>query len=79
MAASRAAAKFGAHLKELRLHLCQKSSESAGVREFVTKHYPSLKASNPTLPVLNSGMQRCSAKAVCKICIWKRSHVLWQA
>ncbi|CAN8011639.1 unnamed protein product [Ixodes pacificus] len=75
MAASRAAAKFGAHLKELRLHLCQKSSESAGVREFITKHYPSLKASNPTLPVLIRECSGVQPKLYARYAFGKESHV----
>ncbi len=55
MSASRLAASSA--LRELRLHLCQKSSASSGAREFVTKHYGAVKASNPRLPVL---VRECS-------------------
>lgn len=44
-------------LKELRVHLCQKSSASAGVREFVEKHYVPLKTANPQFPIL---VRECS-------------------
>lgn len=44
-------------LKELRLHLCQKSSASAGAREFVEKHYVPLKTANPNFPIL---VRECS-------------------
>ncbi|KAJ1981175.1 hypothetical protein H4R33_005299 [Dimargaris cristalligena] len=40
------------NLKELRIHLCQNSPRSQGVRDFITKNYPALKKSNPGLPVL---------------------------
>ena len=44
-------------LKELRLHLCQKSSASAGVREFVEQHYVNLKTQHPNFPLL---IRECS-------------------
>ena len=47
-------------LRELRLHLCQKSSASAGARDFVSKHYSSLKTEQPRLPVL---VRECSGMA----------------
>ncbi|XP_014252968.1 NADH dehydrogenase [ubiquinone] 1 alpha subcomplex subunit 2 [Cimex lectularius] len=46
------AVRFGNHLKELRLHFCQKSESSKGVREFVEKHYVGLKQANPKFPIL---------------------------
>ncbi len=55
MSASRVVASSA--LRELRLHLCQRSSASAGAREFVSSHYSQLKASNPRLPVL---VRECS-------------------
>ena len=57
-----AAARLGAStaLRELRLHLCQKSSASAGARDFVSQHYPSLKSENPQLPIL---VRECSGIA----------------
>lgn len=53
-AAGRAAS---ASLRELRVHLCQKSQASQGVRDFVSKHYAGLKADNPRLPIL---IRECS-------------------
>ena len=44
-------------LKELRLHLCQKSAASAGAREFVEKNYVPLKTANPQFPIL---VRECS-------------------
>ncbi len=44
-------------LKEIRLHLCQKSMASAGAREFVEKHYVPIKKSNPQFPIL---IRECS-------------------
>merc|ERR1712062_64711 len=57
MAASRAALKFPKHLKELRLHLCQKSATSQGARDFVEKHYVGIKQANPSFPIL---VRECS-------------------
>lgn len=51
------AVRLAPTLKELRVHLCQKSSASAGAREFVEKHYVSLKTANPQFPIL---VRECS-------------------
>ncbi|XP_064608610.1 NADH dehydrogenase [ubiquinone] 1 alpha subcomplex subunit 2-like [Liolophura sinensis] len=55
MAAS--ALRFGQHLKELRIHLCQKSAASKGVRDFLERHYVPVKKSNPQVPIL---VRECS-------------------
>merc|ERR1712226_101878 len=47
----------GTALRELRIHLCQKSAASAGVREFVQKSYDPLKTANPKLPIM---IRECS-------------------
>ncbi|XP_060569856.1 NADH dehydrogenase [ubiquinone] 1 alpha subcomplex subunit 2-like [Ruditapes philippinarum] len=52
-----AAVKLGRHLKELRIHLCQKSAASKGVREFIETQYVPLKKSNPKFPIL---IRECS-------------------
>ncbi|CAG8584948.1 5456_t:CDS:2 [Cetraspora pellucida] len=39
-------------LKELRVHFCQTSPESKGIREYIAKNYKSLKAANPHFPIL---------------------------
>ena len=44
-------------LREIRLHLCQKSAASAGVRDFISKHYVDLKKANPKFPIL---IRECS-------------------
>ncbi|KAI0237396.1 NADH dehydrogenase [ubiquinone] 1 alpha subcomplex subunit 2 [Lamellibrachia satsuma] len=56
MAASKAV-KFGQHLKELRIHLCQKSAGSKGARDFLEQFYVPLKQSNPKFPIL---VRECS-------------------
>uniref|UniRef100_A0A4D5R8T7 NADH dehydrogenase [ubiquinone] 1 alpha subcomplex subunit 2 n=1 Tax=Scolopendra viridis TaxID=118503 RepID=A0A4D5R8T7_SCOVI len=51
------AIKLGPHLRELRIHLCQKSDASRGVREFIEKYYVPLKKNNPRFPIL---IRECS-------------------
>jgi len=55
--AAKQALKLGPALKEVRLHLCQKSVASAGARDFVEKHYVDLKLNNPKFPIL---IRECS-------------------
>uniref|UniRef100_A0A8W8LC85 NADH dehydrogenase [ubiquinone] 1 alpha subcomplex subunit 2 n=2 Tax=Magallana gigas TaxID=29159 RepID=A0A8W8LC85_MAGGI len=53
MAANAAKAlRLGPRLKELRIHLCQKTSASQGVREFIETEYVPIKQNNPNFPVL---------------------------
>lgn len=51
------ALRFAPAVKELRLHLCQKSSTSEGVRQFIEKFYVNLKNQNPATPIL---IRECS-------------------
>ncbi|XP_015518082.1 NADH dehydrogenase [ubiquinone] 1 alpha subcomplex subunit 2 [Neodiprion lecontei] len=53
-----AAIKFGSHLKELRILLCQTSKSSQGVRDFIEQQYVKIKQSNPNFPIL---IRECSA------------------
>ncbi|GIY19120.1 NADH dehydrogenase 1 alpha subcomplex subunit 2 [Caerostris darwini] len=46
------AIKLGSYLKEIRIHLCQKSNSSSGIREFIQKHYVPIKKQNPKFPLL---------------------------
>ncbi|XP_072682275.1 NADH dehydrogenase [ubiquinone] 1 alpha subcomplex subunit 2 isoform X1 [Canis lupus baileyi] len=59
MAGAAASLRIGAKvgLREIRVHLCQRSSGSQGVREFIEKHYVELKKANPDLPIL---IRECS-------------------
>ncbi|KAJ8929069.1 hypothetical protein NQ314_018267 [Rhamnusium bicolor] len=52
-----AAFKFASGLRELRIHLCQTSPTSKGVRDFIEKYYVDLKSSNPRFPIL---IRECS-------------------
>lgn len=49
--------KFSQAIKELRIHLCQKSASSSGVRSFIEKNYVELKKLNPKTPIL---IRECS-------------------
>ncbi|XP_038057122.1 NADH dehydrogenase [ubiquinone] 1 alpha subcomplex subunit 2-like [Patiria miniata] len=55
--ASAAARRLPQHLKELRIHLCQRSPSSQGVREWVETHYVDMKKANPKFPFL---IRECS-------------------
>ncbi|AWO99729.1 putative NADH dehydrogenase [Scophthalmus maximus] len=48
---------LGKNLREIRVHLCQTSAASTGVRDFVEQHYVTLKKSNPDFPIL---IRECS-------------------
>ncbi|ELT87889.1 hypothetical protein CAPTEDRAFT_108701 [Capitella teleta] len=50
--------KFAAPLRELRIHLCQKSASSQGVREFIEQNYVTIKQNNPKFPIL---IRECSS------------------
>ncbi|XP_071879473.1 NADH dehydrogenase [ubiquinone] 1 alpha subcomplex subunit 2 isoform X1 [Anas platyrhynchos] len=50
-------AGLGRGVRELRLHLCQSSAGSRGVREFIEQHYVALKQANPGFPIL---IRECS-------------------
>ncbi|KAM6224581.1 NADH dehydrogenase [ubiquinone] 1 alpha subcomplex subunit 2 [Rhynchocyon petersi] len=44
-------------LREIRIHLCQRSPGSQGVRDFIERKYVELKKANPDLPIL---IRECS-------------------
>jgi|ERR1711962_839279 len=52
-----AARRLPQHLKELRIHLCQRSPSSQGVRDWVETHYVDMKKANPKFPFL---IRECS-------------------
>ncbi|KAM4677566.1 NADH dehydrogenase [ubiquinone] 1 alpha subcomplex subunit 2 [Discoglossus pictus] len=49
--------KLSKNLKEIRIHLCQKSAGSQGVRDFIEQNYVELKKANPEFPIL---IRECS-------------------
>ncbi|XP_065575400.1 NADH dehydrogenase [ubiquinone] 1 alpha subcomplex subunit 2-like [Artemia franciscana] len=56
-AVARKISAFQPFVKEVRIHLCQKSEASKGVRDFVEKYYVDLKKANPNFPIL---IRECS-------------------
>jgi len=61
--AARVLGKFPAHLKEVRIHLCQTSPQSQGVRDFIETAYVPLKQANPKFPILIRECSGVEAKA----------------
>ncbi|KAM4875955.1 NADH dehydrogenase [ubiquinone] 1 alpha subcomplex subunit 2 [Thomomys bottae] len=59
MAAAAASRAAGAKqvLREIRIHLCQRSPSSQGVRDFIEKRYVDMKKTHPDLPIL---IRECS-------------------
>ena len=51
------AIQFSKAVKELRIHLCQTSGASNGVREFIKKNYVDIKKVNQNTPIL---IRECS-------------------
>ncbi|KAG6456886.1 hypothetical protein O3G_MSEX010016 [Manduca sexta] len=49
--------RLGGALRELRIHLCQTSKQSEGVREFIKNNYVNIKKENPNFPIL---IRECS-------------------
>ncbi|KOB51906.1 NADH-ubiquinone oxidoreductase B8 subunit [Operophtera brumata] len=60
------ALRLGGALKELRIHLCQTSKQSEGVREFIKNNYVNIKKENPSFPIL---IRECSGVMPC---VWAR-------
>ncbi|KAG8226732.1 hypothetical protein J437_LFUL004382 [Ladona fulva] len=56
MAAGRVV-RFGPQIKEIRIHLCQQSEASKGVRDFVKNFYVPIKKANAKFPIL---IRECS-------------------
>ncbi|WVO24310.1 uncharacterized protein IAS62_005674 [Cryptococcus decagattii] len=50
-------------VKEIRLHFCQTSAASAGVRQFVQSSYPAVKSANPDLKFLIREASNISPRA----------------
>ncbi|KAI9249183.1 thioredoxin-like protein [Phascolomyces articulosus] len=44
--------QLGKGLKELRVHFCQTSPASSGLREYIAQNYTAIKKANPELPIL---------------------------
>lgn len=67
--------KFGQALKEIRLHLCQTSESSVGVRKFIEKNYVDLKKVNPNTPILIRECSSVQPKLWARYELGKEEHV----
>ncbi|KAI8466077.1 MAG: NADH:ubiquinone oxidoreductase 11 kDa subunit [Monoraphidium minutum] len=53
-------------LQELRVHLCQTSPASKGIREFLIGNYTEMKKANPDFPILVRECSGAEAKLVAR-------------
>lgn len=67
--------KFGQSLRELRVHLCQTSEASQGVRKFIEKNYVDLKKLNPTTPILIREANNVQPKLWARYELGKEEHL----
>ncbi|XP_076467876.1 NADH dehydrogenase [ubiquinone] 1 alpha subcomplex subunit 2-like [Babylonia areolata] len=70
-----AGVRFGSHLKELRIHLCQKSQASKGVRDFIENHYVDMKKLNPTFPILVRECSNVQPKVFARFALGKETSL----
>merc|ERR1712198_457840 len=70
-----AATKFSPALRELRVHLCQRSPASAGVRSFIEQSYVGLKKNNPKSPILIRECSGVQAKAFARYALGREVSV----
>ncbi|KAJ4133028.1 hypothetical protein NW754_015839 [Fusarium falciforme] len=62
---------FTKSLREVRFLFCQTSEQSAAVRSFITRAYPTMKRSNPNIPILIREARRHPAQGLRPIqCVW---------
>ncbi|XP_037365040.1 NADH dehydrogenase [ubiquinone] 1 alpha subcomplex subunit 2 [Talpa occidentalis] len=62
-------------LREIRLHLCQRSPSSQGVRDFIEKRYVELKKANPDLPILIRECSDVQPKLWARYAFGQENHV----
>lgn len=67
--------KFGQSLRELRVHLCQTSEASSGVRKFIEKYYIDLKKANPNTPILIREASNAQPKLWARYDLGKEEHL----
>ena len=67
--------QFGKAVKELRIHLCQNSSSSSGVRQFIEKHYVDFKNLNKTTPILIREASNVQPKLYARYEFGKEAHL----
>lgn len=69
------ALKFGQAVRELRIHLCQTSQASAGVRKFIEQAYVDLKQTNPNVPILIREASNVQPKLWARYEFGKEAHL----
>lgn len=67
--------KFSQALREVRIHLCQSSASSEGVRNFIQKYYVNLKKLNPSTPILIRECSNVEPKLWARYEFGKESHM----
>ena len=67
--------QFSKAVKELRIHLCQKSPSSAGVRKFIETHYVDLKLKNQKTPILIRECSNVEPKVWARYEFGKENHL----
>jgi NADH dehydrogenase (ubiquinone) 1 alpha subcomplex subunit 2 len=67
--------QFANSLKELRIHLCQQSASSSGVRKFIENYYPELKRVNQNTPILIREAKNVAPKLWARYEFGKETHL----
>jgi NADH dehydrogenase (ubiquinone) 1 alpha subcomplex subunit 2 len=67
--------QFSKSLKELRIHLCQTSASSSGVRSFIEKNYVDLKKLNQKTPILIRECNGVQPKVWARYDMGKEEHL----
>ncbi|XP_069754130.1 NADH dehydrogenase [ubiquinone] 1 alpha subcomplex subunit 2 [Narcine bancroftii] len=67
--------KLSQNLRELRIHMCQRSAGSQGVRDFIGQHYVTLKRANPDFPILIRECANVQATAWARYDFGRERHV----
>ncbi|KAG8514476.1 NADH dehydrogenase [ubiquinone] 1 alpha subcomplex subunit 2 [Galemys pyrenaicus] len=73
--AAAAASRGVRALREIRIHLCQRSPSSQGVRDFIEKRYVELKKANPDLPILIRECSDVQPKLWARYAFGQENHV----
>ncbi len=67
--------QFSKTVKELRIHLCQTSEASKGVRSFIENNYVPLKTLNKTTPILIRECSNVQPKLWARYELGKEAHL----
>ena len=67
--------QFSKAVRELRVHLCQKSASSSGVRKFIEQNYVDLKKLNQQTPILIRECSNVEPKLWARYEMGKEKHI----